>query len=138
MSKITNLQVWFNSMELVSQISHLIPSQSELSFNLQFKKSAHSIGHHLAEALGQNTIESYLCHFSQANALITELQSSLSLAHQTDNLHPTDYMILFNSTSKVQKDIVQMLTKINERKNNPLVRLPRVYLDPNLKNDKFI
>ncbi len=119
MSTQKTLQAWQQSMQLVSQICHLIPTQSELSFNLQFKKSAHSIGHSIAEALGKNTYTSYVYHFSQANALINELKTELKLAALTDNLHTTDYLILVNSATIVQETLVQALKKATQLKNKP-------------------
>jgi len=112
------LQAWHQSMHLVSQIDHLIPNQSEFSFNLQFRQSANTIGHSISEALGKNTYKGYIQHFSQANALINELKTELKLAAQTDNLQFTDYLILVNSATIVQETLVQALIKITKQKDN--------------------
>ena len=112
------LQAWHQSMQLVSQICHLFPNGSEVSFNLQFRQSANSISHLIAEALGKNTYKSYISHFSQANALINELKTELKLAAITDNLHVTDYLILVNSATIVQEILVEALTKVTQQKDN--------------------
>lgn len=118
MSTSKSLQAWHQSMQLVHQIYHLVPSQSEIYYNIEFKKSANAIGHLIVEALGRNTHQSYVSNFSQANALINELKSKLKIAALTDNLHVTDYLILVNSATIVQETLVQALTKITQRNNN--------------------
>ena len=137
MSTLKILQAWHQSMQLVSQIYHLVPSESELSYNLQFRKSANSISHSITEAFSKKTTKNYVLHFSQANAVINELKTQLKLATETDNLHFTDYLILVNSVTIVQETLVQVLTKINEQ-NNQRIKVPILPLNPNLKNDKLI
>lgn len=112
MSKNTSLRAWHQSMQLVSQIYHLIPSESEISFNLQFRKSAASIGHCITESFAQNTVKSHVYHFSQTNAIINELKVVLKAANETGNLHFTDYLILVNSATIVQETLVETLKKI--------------------------
>lgn len=118
MSISKSLQAWHQSMQLVSQIYHLFPNGSEVSYNLQFRRSANGISHLIAEALGKNTYKSYIHHFSQANALINELKTELKLAALTDNLHVTDYLILVNSATIVQEILVESLNSITQQKNN--------------------
>lgn len=118
MSTLKSLQAWHHSMQLVSQIYHLIPEQSEVVYNLQFRQSANSISHSIAEALGKNTHKSYVYHFSNANAVINELKTQLKLAAITDNLNVTDYLILVNSATIVQETLVEALAKVTERNNN--------------------
>jgi four helix bundle protein len=118
MSITKSLQAWHQSMQLVSQIYHLFPSRSEVSYNLQFRQSANAIGQSIAEALGKNTHKHYVYHFSQANAMINELKAQLKSAATTDNLHVTDYLILVNSATIVQETLVEALTKITQQKNN--------------------
>lgn len=137
MSSIKSLQAWHQSMQLVSQIYHLSPAPAEVSFNLQFRKSAESIGHSIAEGFGTNTYSSYLFNFSQTNALINQLKTELKVATESGNLHFTDYLILVNSATIVQETLVQILAKITERKKQ-LIRVPLLPLNPNLKNDKLI
>lgn len=119
MSISKTLQAWHHSMLLVSQIYHLIPSESEVSSNAQFKQSANAIGHYITEALGKNSRKSYAYNLSQANKLTHELQCQLKLALQTEKLHPTDYAILYNSTTIVQEDMAHVMKKVKERRNNP-------------------
>ena len=133
-----SLQAWHQSMQLVSQIHHLIPTQSELSYNLQFKKSAAAITHSIAESFGTFTYNAYLLNFSETNAIINNLKTELKVANETGNLHFTDYLILVNSATIVQETLVQLLSKITERKNKQKIRVPVFPLNPNLKNDKFI
>lgn len=138
MSIYKSLQAWHQSMQLVSQIYHLTPSPSESSFNLQFRKSAAAIGHSIAESFGANTYNAYLLNFSETNSIISQLKIELKVALETGNLHFTDYLILVNSATIVQETLVQILTKITERKNEQKIRVPLFPLNPNLKNDKLI
>lgn len=138
MSITKSLQAYSQSMQLVSQIYYLSPAPSELSFNLQFRKTAVSIGHSISEGFGAFTYSAYLYNYSQTNALIHQLKTELKVANETGNLHFTDYLILVNSATLVQETLVQILAKIAERKNEQKIRVPLFPLNPNLKNDKFI
>ena len=133
-----SLQAWHQSMQLVSQIYHLTPTSSEACFNSQFKKSANAIGHSISESFAAHTYNAYLQNFSETNAIISQLKIELQVAFDTGNLHSTDYLILVNSATIVQETLVQLLTKITERKNEQKIRVPIFPLNPNLKNDKFI
>ncbi|WP_363319674.1 four helix bundle protein [Flavobacterium sp.] len=113
-----SLEAWQESMQLVYQIYQLIPSQSELSFNLKLKQTANAISHRLTESISKNSYKCYSYNLNYANALVIELQTQLKLATNTNNMHPTDYAILSERSVIIQNSIFKVLKRINEIENN--------------------